>query len=39
LIEKGYKEARIQIEIESKVQSLIDKIIELQENEKIVKKG
>jgi NTE family protein len=39
LIEKGYKEARIQIEIESKVQSLIDKIIDLQENEKIVKEG
>jgi NTE family protein len=38
LIEKGYKEARIQIEIESKLQSLIDKIINLQENEKIIKK-
>ena len=38
LIEKGYKEARIQIEIESKVQSLIDKIINLQENEKMIKK-
>ena len=38
LIEKGYKEARIQIEIESKVQSLIDKIINLQENEKVIKK-
>jgi NTE family protein len=36
LIEKGYKEARIQIKIESKVQSLIDKIIDLykKENEK-----
>jgi NTE family protein len=34
LIEEGYKEARIQIEMESKVQSLIDKIIELQKNEK-----
>jgi hypothetical protein len=33
LIEKGYKEARIQIEIESKVQSLIDKIIDLYKNE------
>ena len=39
LIEKGYKEARIQIEIESKVQSLIDKIIELQKTEMITKKG
>jgi NTE family protein len=39
LIEKGYKEARIQIDIQSKVQSLIDKIIELQENEKIGEKG
>jgi predicted acylesterase/phospholipase RssA len=37
LIEKGYKEAQIQIKIESKVQSLIDKInkiIDLHENEK-----
>jgi hypothetical protein len=39
LIEKGYKEARIQIDIQSKVQSLIDKIIEVQENEKIYEKG
>jgi NTE family protein len=33
LIEKGYKEARIQIKIESKVQSLIDKIIDLYKKE------
>jgi predicted acylesterase/phospholipase RssA len=33
LIQKGYKEAQIQIEIESKVQSLIDKIIDLYKNE------
>jgi NTE family protein len=38
LIEKGYKEARIQIEIEFKVQSLIGKIIELQKTEMITKK-
>jgi NTE family protein len=33
LIEKGYKEAKIQIKIESKVQSLIDKIIDLYKKE------
>jgi predicted acylesterase/phospholipase RssA len=42
LIEKGYKEAQIQIKIESKVQSLIDKIdkiIDLHENENEKERG